>query len=199
MEQYLRFLQARLTPPRFQHSLGVMRVLAELAPIYALDPDQAMTAGLLHDAARDLSGGQLIALAEEAGIELPDPCDRHPDYLHAPVGAYLAARDLSVTDPPVLNAIAAHSYARNGPGSDHPLACCLRSADLIASVHEWPGREKLQAVVYAGRADEAALLQCRWLIEYLEQQRVPVHPNLARRYQALLSKLAVTSSFFERW
>ncbi len=198
MDSYLPLLQARLTLPRFEHSLGVMQVMAELAPIYSLDSAQATTAGLLHDVARDLSGEEQLALAEEGGIELPDPCDRHPDYLHAPVGAYLVARDLSVTDPPVLDAIAAHSYARNGPGSDHPLACSLRSADLIASVREWPGREKLRAVVYAGRAEEAALLQCRWLIEYLEQQRVPVHPNLARRYQALLDKLAVPMSFFER-
>lgn len=40
MEQYLAFLEGRLAPSRFQHSLGVMQVMAELAPIYALDPAQ---------------------------------------------------------------------------------------------------------------------------------------------------------------
>ena len=59
--------------------------------------------------------------------------------------------------------------------------------------------KKLKGVVYARRTEEAALLQCGWLIEYFQEQRVPVHPNLARQYQVLGTKVIVTESFFERW
>jgi hypothetical protein len=54
-------------------------------------------------------------------------------------------------------------------------------------------------VVYAGRIDEASLLQCRWLIEYLQEQQIPVHPKLANRYQVLSTALDVSKSFFDRW
>jgi len=199
MDQYLLFLQGRLTPPRLQHSLGVMRVMAELAPVYSVDRTQAMTAGLLHDVARDLSDEEQLALAEMAGIELRDLCDRHPDYLHAPVGAWLLGRELSITNGPVLDAIAAHSWAGHGHDPNGPLARCLRSADLLAPIREWNGMKKLRSVVCAGRADEAALLECRWLIEYLQGQGIPVHPNLARQYQTLAAELAVDEAFFERW
>ena len=199
MDRYWFFLQGLLTPSRLQHSLGVMRVMAELTPIYSVDRVQAMTAGLLHDAARDLSSEDQLALAEEAGIELRDPCEQHPVYLHALVGAYLVAKELAVTDRLILDAIAAHSYARAGPNFHAPLSQCLRFADILAPSQEWLGMNKLKAVVYAGRTEEAALLQCGWLIEYFQEQRVPVHPNLARQCQVLESKVTVTESFFERW
>jgi predicted HD superfamily hydrolase involved in NAD metabolism len=188
IDRYLPFLKSILTPPRLQHSLGVMRVMAELTSIYSLDRAQAMTAGLLHDVARDLSSEDQLVLAEEAGIELCDPCEQHPVYLHALVGAYLVAKELGITDRLILDAIAAHSYAGTG-----------RSFDMLAPSQEWLGMKKLKGVVYARRTEEAALLQCGWFIEYFQKQRVPVHPNLARQYQVLGTKVIVTESFFERW
>jgi predicted HD superfamily hydrolase involved in NAD metabolism len=199
IDRYLPFLRSLLTPSRLQHSLGVMQVMVELTPIYSLDRTQAMTAGLLHDSAKDLSNEYQLALVEEAGIELHDPCEQHPVYLHALVGAYLVAKELGITDRSILDAIAAHSYAGNGHGFDTSLSQCLRFADILAPIQEWQGMKKLRSVVYAKRTDEAALLQCGWLIEYFQAQRVPVHPNLARQYQSLMSKLAVTESFFDRW
>jgi HD superfamily phosphohydrolase YqeK len=176
-----------------------MRVMAELTPIYSLDRAQAMTAGLLHDVARDLSSEDQLALAEEAGIELLGPCEQHPVYLHALVGAYLVASELGITDHLILDAIAAHAHARTGPSFHGPLPQCLRFADILAPSQEWLGMKKLKGVVYARRTEEATLLQCGWLIECFQEQRVPVHPNLARQYQVLRSKVAVTESFFERW
>jgi HD superfamily phosphohydrolase YqeK len=168
----LPFLSSLLTPSRIQHSLG---------------------------SARDLSTEYQLALLEEAGIELHAPCERHPVYLHALVGAHLVAKELGITDRLILDAIAAHSYAGRGHNMDAPLSQCLRFADILAPIQEWKGMKKLRSAVYARRTDKAALLQCGWLIEYFQEQRVPVHPNLARQYQALLGRLAVTESFFDRW
>jgi hypothetical protein len=55
LERCLPFLERLLTRSRLQHSLGVMEVMADLAAIYGLDREPAVTAGLLHDAARDLA------------------------------------------------------------------------------------------------------------------------------------------------
>ena len=158
LDRYLPFLNSLLTRSRLQHSVGVMRVMAELTLTYSLDRARAMTAGLLHDAARDLSLEDQLALAEEAGIELRDPCEQHPVYLHALVGAYLVAKELGITDRPILDAIAAHSYARIGPDIDTPLSQCLRFADILAPNHSWLGMKKLEGVVYARLTQEAALL-----------------------------------------
>lgn len=197
-DRYLSFLKRLLSPLRWQHSLGVMRIMAELAEVYSLDRDQAMTTGLLHDVARNMSDAQLLAMAQEAEIALSDPCERHPVYLHAPVGAYLVSKELNVTDDLILDAITAHSHAGQGRNFDAPLSRCLRFADVLAPEREWPGFKKLQSMVYAGRDDEAALVLCCWLIEFFQEQRIPVHPNLERYFQALSIKLMVDESFFER-
>jgi predicted HD superfamily hydrolase involved in NAD metabolism len=195
----MSFMKKQVSPPRLQHSVGVMHVMAELAEIYSLDREQAEIAGLLHDAARDLNDEQLLVLAQEAGIKLSDPCERHPVYLHAPVGAYLVSKELNVTDDLILDAIAAHSHANHGRNFDAPLSRCLRFADVLEPGREWPGFKKLQSVVYAGRDEEATLLLCGWLIEFFQEQRTPVHPNLKKHFQTLSGKLPANEFFFERW
>lgn len=196
---YWPFLRGLLTPARFQHSLGVTRVMAELTPIYSLDPEQALTSGILHDVAKDLSNEHQLLLAEKARIEIRHPCEQHPVYLHALVGAYLVASELGITDRLILDAIATHSYAGNGAYFDAPLSRCLRLADILSPFHEWRGMKKLKRVVFKGHMDEAVLLQCNWLIEYYHEHQIPVHPNLSNQHQALKRELAVTESFFERW
>ena len=198
MNNFLLYLSQRLTPARLQHSQGVMRVMADLVDIYGLDRDQALTAGLLHDAAKDLNQAQLLALANEGGIELTDPCDRHPVYLHALVGAYLVQRDLDISDQVVLRAIAAHSYARDGLAGDTRLLNCLRVADILAPVEAWEGIQKLKRWVYADQLEEGSLLHCGWSIDYFREIGVPLHPNMQREFMALSSKLAISDTFFDK-
>lgn len=199
MKTYISYLQSKLSPARFKHSLGVMRVMEDLTSIYELDGKQATTAGLLHDAAKDLHHEDQLALAKEAGIRFLDPCERHPIYLHASVGAYLVSRDVGVQDPMVLNAIAAHSFSDQVEHANAPLALCLRFADLLAPVTEWKGMKKFKSVVYAGQMEEAHLLQCGWLIEFFQEKQVPIHPHVTRQHRELSHKLGVAASFFERW
>jgi predicted HD superfamily hydrolase involved in NAD metabolism len=199
IEHYVSFLQQHLTQQRLLHSIGVMQVMSELAEIYSLDHEQAITAGLLHDAAKDLSVERQLALSKESGLYSAEPCDYHPVYLHASTGAYLVSKELGITDSTILGAIATHSYAINGHDFEAPLSQCLRSADLLAPVHEWTGLRKLKSLVYAGQMDAATLLQCGWLLDYFQEQGIPVHPDLAQKYNMLSTHLAVESSFFDRW
>jgi predicted HD superfamily hydrolase involved in NAD metabolism len=197
-EDYTDYLECILTPHRFQHSLDVMEVMGELAEVYQLDRTQAMTAGLLHDAAKDLEPEQLLALAEEARIEFRHPCERLPVYLHAPVSAYLVSKELGITDSLILDAISTHSYFGVGDNFDGPFSWCLRSADLVEPGREWKGVKRLRSVVYAGRLEEAALLQCSWLIKFLPEIGIPVHPNLIESFRLLSTMLNAGEAFCER-
>jgi HD superfamily phosphohydrolase YqeK len=125
-------------------------------------------------------------------------CERHPVYLHAPVGAYVVARDLGVTDELVLDAIAAHSDGGDKLESNVCFQWCLQAADVLAPVAPWQGMRKFKTVVYAGQLDEATLLRCGWLKEYFQQANIPIHPNLERKYQTLAVRLKVPKDFFER-
>ena len=98
LDRYLSFAKHVLTPPRFEHSLGVMQIMGELATVYALDQTTALTIGLLHDAAKEVDLDRQIELAKEANITLHEKCDINPFYLHGPVSAYVIAKELDVTD-----------------------------------------------------------------------------------------------------
>lgn len=197
--RYVTFLACRLTPSRLQHCIGVMRLMQELAAVYSLDPVQAGATGLLHDAAKDMPLAAQMAVAEKAGLVFKHPCEQLPIYLHARASALVAAQELEIADPAVLDAIAAHSYSLDGAGSESTLAWCLRSADLLAPVKEWHGMNKLRSTVFAGKLDEAVLLQCGWLTEYLNERNIPVHPILTSQFETLSTRLQVDGAFFERW
>ena len=196
---YLPFLEGVLTPGRLDHSLGVMREMEDLMQVYALDRDRAPVTGLLHDAAKDLRPEQLVGLVEEAAIKILHPCEWHPLYLHGPVSAYLVCRELEITDPVILETISMHTYYGGGTDFTMPMLWCLRFADLLEPTREWPGIEKLREMVYAGEMEKGALLQTGWLIELFEENDTPVHPNMIRVHQELLSKLNADENFFRRW
>jgi predicted HD superfamily hydrolase involved in NAD metabolism len=198
-DEYLPFLENALTPLRLWHSLGVMQVMGELAKIYELDRTQALLTGLLHDAAKDLSVERQLALAEEVQMEFQYECERHPVYLHAPIGAYVVFKELGITDALVLSAISAHSDGDDKADMDLKFQLCLQAADILAPISEWHGMKKFRQAVYTGRLEEAALLRCHWLLEYFDIAGVPIHPNLQRKYRGLLGQLKVAEDFFERW
>jgi predicted HD superfamily hydrolase involved in NAD metabolism len=198
LARYLLLVRTQLSDARIRHSIGVMQVMADLAPIYSLDQAQATTAGFLHDVARDVPDADMFAYVEHVGIPLRHPCERHPVYLHALVGAYQVEHRLGVTDPAVIDAVAAHSYAGDGPNWDAPLTRCLRLADVLAPIRSWEGMDKLEHVTYHGRLEEASLLHAAWVIEYMGEQVIPVHPNLTRERDRLAAQLAVPPTFFDR-
>jgi len=64
-DQYLPFLKHVLTSKRLEHSLHVRLVMGELAKVYGLVQKQALVAGLLHDAAKDLDESEWKKLVAE--------------------------------------------------------------------------------------------------------------------------------------
>lgn len=103
-------LRASVSPKRFEHTLGVVRLAAELSERYGADPSKARLAALLHDC------GKLSERREEAyralGIE-PDEYERAmPKIFHATAGRVIAEKLYGVTDREVLDAIAAHTVGR---------------------------------------------------------------------------------------
>ncbi len=198
MEVYYAYLKQHLTPARLQHSIGVMRLMQDLAELYDLDLDRALKAGVLHDIAKDLSQEELLTLAEHAGITFAYPCEKIPMYLHGPVGAYLVQTELGVTDPVIVEAITMHtSHGNVGDGRTH-FAWCLRLADILAPVKPWLGMKKLKDKVYTGHFEEAKLLLSAWVIAYFQASGIPVHPNFRQNVATLSSQLQVGPDFYDR-
>lgn len=179
VEYYISFAEQQLTPHRFKHSLGVMQVMSELASIYNLNKATAMTAGILHDIAKEFASEDLIKMAVENNIALCTEYDKISLFLHGPVGACYIAQKLGVRDSMVLEAISRHSYFGQGAALSPSFCWCLRFADLLEPSRDWEElRNQLEPIVYAGEIGEAAYLLMRWMIPFHESSFLPVHPNM---------------------
>ena len=150
-------------------------------------------AGLLHDAAKDLTEAQIEQIVREESIPLPAPEDRdYVHYLHGPVGAAYIRRELGISDPRVLDAVGMHTYAGQGQGLSAPLTWLVRFADILEPNRDWSavpwlvdGAPRLRALAYAGQLEAAALLQTGLLIDWFSATGHPVHPNMRVLYREL--------------
>ncbi len=191
--RYKPFLEQVLTPPRLQHSLGVMQVMQELTPIYALDSEKALVTGLLHDAAKDLPPERVQQIVDEAGIQIHEPADEnYLLYLHGPVGEYFVAQQLGVTDRVILDAIRLHTYYGIGEDFHSIFDWCLRFADILEPNRNWTdapplhdGEPRLRQLVYSGQWMEGAFVHLDMIIRNFEENGLPVHSNMRRMRQEL--------------
>lgn len=202
---YTTFLEKVLTPARLTHSLGVMQVMGELAEIYHFDRDQALTAGLLHDAAKDLPLEKQQELITAGNIQVNEECENnYLLYMHGPVGALLVQQELGIRDELVLGAIDAHCYFGENPYFDHPLSWCLRFADLLEPNRNWTEAEIIlncvrhtREWVYAGEMKKAAFLQTGSLIKFYEVKNLPIHPGMRSIYESLGEELGLDDMFLK--
>ncbi|MBE5935648.1 MAG: HD domain-containing protein [Lachnospiraceae bacterium] len=105
-------LGKKLSPYRFQHSIGVQYTAAALAMKYNIDINKALLAGLLHDCAKYLSGEEIYEKCVKYGIEITKEEEAQPHLLHGKLGAYYAKEKYGVTDEDILNAITYHTTGR---------------------------------------------------------------------------------------
>ena len=186
-QDYLTDLtRRRLSKRRFQHSMQVARVAAEMATHYGLDVEKAYITGLLHDYAKGVSGQELMQIAQDNGL-IEDEMDLEiPDLLHAPVGAWQLRNELGIQDEEILRAVACHT---TGAFEMSELDKIIYLADMIEPGRDYPGLERLKCI--AGRdLDRGMLLGLESTIRYcLEQGRI-LHPRTiaVRNYYLRLLK-----------
>ena len=102
---YQKRLESTLTKGRVTHSTGVMYTAASLAMRYALDINQAMIAGYLHDCGKYGTLEQQMERCRKRNISLSPSELKNPALVHTKLGAFMAEHDYGVKDPAILDAI----------------------------------------------------------------------------------------------
>lgn len=137
-EKYYRKIRKKLEEEldeyRFEHTLGVAKISQMLAVIYDVDADEAYTAGLLHDCAKNINHKQKIKLCQKNDIEVTDFELDNPSLLHSKVGAIVAKTDYDINDENILAAIRSHTTGR-------PDMSMLEKIVFVADYIE-PGRDE---------------------------------------------------------
>jgi predicted HD superfamily hydrolase involved in NAD metabolism len=204
-DQYLPFLKHVLTSKRLEHSLHVRSVMSELAEVYGLVQKQALVAGLLHDAAKDLDESEWKKLVAEADIVIQYEAEKDYNHsLHGPVGAYLVHKELGIEDTVILDAITSHTYYGEVSGFDAPISWCLRFSDLLEPGRDWSNVywlkknvPRIREAAYSGHIVEAAALQMGSLIRWFSELGIAIHPNMYRVWAEKSAILGVDDTFLE--
>ena len=181
-------LQARLSrtlsPARYRHSLAVMELARELAAAYGADPEEAAVAGLLHDVAREMEPGRLLALADEWGLTLFEVDRKVPILLHGMVGAELLRREWNLDNPRILAAVAQHI-------TGGPVMSLLSQAVYIADYAE-PGRRFPAATTARLLAREDRVKALKFIIHrgirYVLNRDFLIHPLTIEAWNQLAAE-----------
>ncbi len=83
-------LQNILSPKRYIHSIGVMKMAQKLAKHYCLDEQTAALTGLVHDIAKELTKEQSMEYIQQNHIEIDQIEKYNHKLLHAKIGAHMA-------------------------------------------------------------------------------------------------------------
>ena len=87
------WLKANLSPERYEHSLGTAECARELAERFGENPEKAYFTGLIHDCAKCLPKDETLHIIRNfLNLEEDELCS--PKTHHAPVGAYIAKKEL---------------------------------------------------------------------------------------------------------
>lgn len=176
MPELTERLKRALPAERFEHSLRVSQLARKLAQKWGADPDQAETAGLLHDCSRFLDSPGMLKLAQEFGYQI-DPIERfQPKLLHARLAADLARKDHGISDPEILKAIAEHTV---GSEDMSTLSKIIYLADHMEEGRDFKGVEKVRKLAEQD-LDLAVAESTGQMIRYLLDSEQPIFEGTIR-------------------
>lgn len=181
VQQYVPRVQALVTEGRFEHIVRVTHLALQLAEANGFtqqELSQVALAALLHDAARDLAGDELMRLAPPQ-LELER---RHPLALHGRAGRALA-ESWGVADPVVLAAVEGHVF---GVPPTHRVGMAVYVADVSEE-----GRGVNERIRQLASSDLAAAYRLAVIakVAYLQRCGKEIHPHTLRTYEVMVGQL----------
>lgn len=182
-EELLTALQGRLDDARYQHCLRVEATSRELATRFDVNVNQAGLAGLLHDYAKQITPDEFRQVIRTEGFD-QSLLNYGRGVWHGMVGVWFIQRELGVSDPGVLRAIARHT-------TGDPNMTALDMIPFVADFIE-PART-LDSAVAARQAAEtslrrASLIELQSTLGFLVGKGALIHPLTLTTYNALTQK-----------
>ncbi len=172
-EDILVWLEPRIKPARFIHTLGVEQQAVSLARRYMPeDVSSASIAALLHDNAKNLPTEQQLALCEEYFPD-QDLTKEFTPILHAFAGAVEAQKRYPMLSDDIINAISFHTTGRPNMSTLEKIIYCADYAE--PNREPFPGLEEARKVLFSD-LDEGLKFILRQTNQYISNKGKKVHP-----------------------
>ena len=168
----LEWIEGRLKPKRFKHTLGVEETAIRLARIFGADPQEASIAALLHDNAKNLNVEELYLICQEHFPEY-NLTEEYASVFHAFAGAITAQERYSELSDEVINAICFHTTGRPQMTT---LEKIIYAADYAEPGREpFPGLELIREHLFKN-LDEGVRRMLQQTVDYVKMKKKKIHP-----------------------
>lgn len=172
-EKILGLLSQRLSPSRYNHTIGVMKKSVEYAKMLGADEERVRIAALLHDCAKNLGPGELVRYAKQHGIAADDDMMKAPHLLHGPVGAIIASTEYGITDSHILSIIEKHTLGSENMTIEEKI---VYLADYTEDGRKYPSSAEVRGL--ALKDFGMALIKCsEESIKHLLSRNAYIHPQ----------------------
>ena len=169
-DEFLDLLRRRVRDKTYAHCVSVARTMLGMADRAGIRPEQAVTAGLLHDLCKAMKPEELAAAAMEYGIT--EDLDS-PNLLHGPVAAEECRRSLGIEDEDVLDAIRRHTTGRAGWSR---VGQAIYVADFSEPLRAHAGADEARAILERDGFEAALLYVIDRKLKHVKK-RHRLHPN----------------------
>lgn len=182
-------IKRELSEKRYNHSVGVMKKVEELAKLYKININKAKLVGLAHDIGKELSKEDKLKYVKENNIEIDEIEKINVGLLHGKIGADICKKRYDFTED-MQDAIKFHT---TGNKDMNLLAKIIFVADKIEEGRSYKDKNKMQELELVREAakeniDEAMLCLIDSSIIYTMQKRDLIHPDsISTRNQLIMN------------
>ncbi|MEI8217527.1 MAG: bis(5'-nucleosyl)-tetraphosphatase (symmetrical) YqeK [Elusimicrobiota bacterium] len=176
MQHILDYLKAHVSPARYKHTLGTVKVSRALAERYGVSVEKAALAALLHDTGKSMPAADMPRFVSRHRIAVPlqDEVSAHsPALLHSYISAHIARNIFDITDKDILHAITAHTI---GAAVMSPLAKILYVADSLSPDRRYPALKRIRALAISN-LDAAVSAVMVNKMQYVVLKKKWLHPH----------------------
>lgn len=147
-DAYTEYLKNNLTEKRLVHTINVVVAAMKKAKDLGLDEKKVYLSALLHDCAKYLDHTKVDGFILPNGVPAP--------VVHSFLGAYVAQKELGITDQEILDAIRFHT---SGKADMTTLGKLIFVADMVEKDRNYEGVEILRKL-YAASDFEKCFIEC---------------------------------------
>lgn len=175
-----KYVEEILPNKRMKHTEGVRETALKLARKYGCDEKKVETAALLHDVGKYLHRDVLVDIIKFEDKNKKRILEKDAQIYHGFGSAYLAERDLGITDLEILDAIKYHTTGREGMTL---LDKIIYIADYIEPNRSFQGVDEIRNLAFE-RLDESVLKAMNNTIKHIIDNNGIIESDtiLARNY-----------------
>ena len=185
--KYQNEIKKILEPNRYWHSVSVALTAAHLSEIYNCDIKKCITAGLLHDYAKNKTYEEIIDECKRLNMNLTDEDIEAKGVVHGFLSAKLSKNKFGIEDD-VYDAIYYHTCGRENMPMLNKI---IYISDFIEPLRPFSDRvEHIRKLAYCD-IDYSIILACEMTINHLKNTNSFIHSNSIKTlnyYKNIISK-----------